>query len=163
MTTLYDLIKSNSNGKGEDMMWGSVEVISKFIDDHVSEEEKDKLMHQVFGLMSGGHYNEEFAEQAISKMYYKDKGGRKHFAPYWTPDQTEEIYEEVKSKIPEYNLFDFMVTINMKASDDWNLLHAWFPEITQEQLNKKITESTLNWLIDDDWPTKSKIWDYFNK
>lgn len=56
-----------------------------------------------------------------------------------------------------------MVTINMKASDDWNLLHTWFPEITQEQLNKKITESTLNWLIDDDWPTKSKIWDYFNK
>ena len=163
MMTLYDLIKSNSTGKGENTMWDSVKLISKFIDEHVDDEEKCKLMHQVFGFMSGGHYNDEFAEQAISKMYYQDKGGRKHYAPYWTQDQVEDIYDEVKSRIPKYNLYDFMVTLNMLASDNWYLLRSWFPDITEEQFAKKVTELAITWLADEDWPTASKIWDYFNK
>ena len=163
MMTLYELIKSNSAGKGENMMWGSIKCISKFIDEHVDEEERCELIHQVFGLMSGGHYNEEFAEKAISKMYYQDKGGRKHYAPYWTADQVEDIFDGVKSRIPKYNLYDFMVTFNMLASDNWSLLHGWFPDITEDQLTKKVTELTVNWLSDEDWPTESKIWDDFNK
>lgn len=161
--TLYELIKANSNGKGEGLMWGSVELISKFMDEHVSKEDREKLMCKIYGLMSGGHYNEEFAEKRIAKMYYQDKGGRKHYAPYWPSEEVEDIYEEVKSRIPNYNLYDFMVTMNMKGSDEWHLLHSWFPDITPDQFAKKVTESALNWLTDEDWPTKSKIWDYFNK
>lgn len=161
--TLYDIIKSNSNGKGEGLMWSSVELISKFVDEHMDESDKDKLMCKVFGLMSGGHYNEEFAEKQISKMYYQDKGGRKHKAPYWSEEEVEDIYEEIKSRIPSYNLYDFIVTMNMKGSDEWYLIHSWFPDITPDQFTKKVAESALNWLMDEDWPTKSKIWDYFNK
>lgn len=160
---LYELIKNNSNGKGDGVMWNSVEMISKFIDEHFSEEQKEKLMADVFCLMSDGHFDEYFAEKAIKKMYYQDKGGRKHYAPYWTDDQVEDIYDSIKSRIPNYNLYDFMVTFNMIASDNWCLLHDWYQEITPDMMAKKVTDMALNWLDDNDWPTKSKIWDYLNK
>lgn len=163
MVTLYELIKSHSGGQGEEMMWNSIDLISKFIDEHLDEGDKKNLITRVFGLMSKGHYNEEFADEEIAHMYYQDKGGRKHFAPYWSHDQMEDIYEVMKSQIPDYNLYDFIVTFNMLASDNWYLLHNWFPEINSEQLAKRITDLTVTWLNDEDWPTKSKIWDYFNK
>lgn len=160
---LYELIKTHFNGKDEEVMWKSIELISKFVDDRVDPECKEKLMADVFGLMSNGHYDEDFAEKAIKKMYYLDKNGRKHYAPYWTEDQLEDIYDKIKNKIPDYNLYDFMVTFNMLASDNWKMLHDWYPEITPEMMANKVTDLTLTWLDDDDWPTKSKIWDYFNK
>ena len=83
---LYDLIKKYGEGRGEAMMWKAVSVISDAVDSYMPEEEKDALVRRVYGEMSDGHYNEEFAREDIKKMYYTDRDGNKHYAPYWTDD-----------------------------------------------------------------------------
>ena len=144
-------------------MWKSVDVISRFVDKYMSDEEKEKLMRDVYDVVSDGHYNEVFAKEDIEEMYYKDKNGNKHYAPYWPESAVRSIYERHASEIPGYNLYDFEVTMNMVASDMWCMLDKWFPGMTDAERNEKITEVAVNWLRDDDWSTNTKIWDYMNK
>ena len=144
-------------------MWESVETISRFVDKYMSDEEKEKLMRDVYNVVSDGHYNPEFAKEDIAKMYYKDKNGNKHYAPYWPEPAVRSIYERHASEMPGYNFYDFEVTMNMIASDNWCMLTKWFPGISSDEMNEKVTEMAISWLRDDDWPTGTKIWDYLNK
>lgn len=160
--TLYETIKTYGKGKGEEMMWRSVAVISDSVDKNMSEDAKSELLSSIYGLMSEGHYNEPYAMRCVAKLYYADKSGTKHYAPYWTEEQVRPIYEELKDQIPEYNFWDFFVTFNMLASDNWNLLHEWWPNITAELFAQKIAELSLHWLGDTDWGSNSKIWDYMH-
>lgn len=163
MNSLYETIKKYSSGKGEDMMWKSVELISRAVDENMPEKERELLIADVYGLMSGNHYNEEYAQRCVAKMYYTDKTGAKHYAPYWTVEQVRRIYDEVKEDIPNYNEWDFYVTFNMIASDNWVLLHEWWPDITPELFARKVTELAVSWLSDVDWNcSDSKIWDYMH-
>ena len=164
MAKLYDIIKNNSTGKGESAMWKSVDIMSEFLDDKLSEHDMDELSSKLFGVMSGGHYDETFAHNEVKKMYYIDRNNRKHSAPYWTEGEVHNMYERVRNKISsQYTFYDFYVTFNMIASDNWCLYTSWWPDIKNEELLVKFCESTVNWLSDEDWPTTSKIWDYFHK
>ena len=160
---LYELTKTYGSGKGEGMMWKAVEIISEAVDKSMPEPARNNLMRKIYGEMSGGHYNETFADEDISKMYYIDKSGNKHAAPYWPTNAVHEIYETVKGQIQPYNCWDFAVTLNMIASDTWPLLEKWFPDMTTEERNAKTTELAVNWLRDVDNPFgDSKVWCYFN-
>ena len=161
--TLYELTKKYSTGKGEDTMWKTLAVVSKELEDALPAEKKAKLMREVYSIISTGHYNEEFANNDISKMYYIDKNGDQHDAPYWPESAVHSIYEKYKEEIPDYNCWDFAVTMNMIASDNWCMIKKWFPEISEADMNGKITEMVINWLKDPDWPTTTKIWDYLNR
>lgn len=164
MVKLYDIIKANSAGKGESIMWQSVEIISEFLADKLSENDMNELSLRIYGEMSGGHYNEDFAIMDVKKMYYLDKNNKRHSAPYWTESEIRNVYEKVRSRIsPQYNFYDFYVTFNMIASDNWCLIQNWWPNITNEEILNKVCDLTINWLSDEDWPTTSKIWDYFHK
>ena len=131
----------------------------------VSDKAKAALFAKMYGMLSGGHYDEEHAIEAVAKMFYKDKDGDKRTAPYWTIPDIEDIYESVKDDIPAaVNEWDFYVAFNMVASDSWMLLHEWWPSISAEQFAEKITDLTVNWLNDDDSPNENtKIWSYLNK
>ena len=98
---------------------------------------------------------------ADGKPYYVDSEGQKHYAPYWTDAEVEEIYKLNKSSIPDaYNLFDFMVTLNMIKSDYHNIVEGWFEGADNE---KRYIELAINWLDDDDNPFgEEKVWKYFN-
>lgn len=160
---LYDLIKKYGAGKGEGMMWKAVSVISDAVDSYMPEEEKDALVRRVYGEMSDGHYNEEFAREDIKKMYYTDRDGNKHYAPYWTDDALMSLYRVHKNEIPGYNGWDFVVTANMQLSDMYPLLRGWFPEETDEQLTQRVVELSVSWLKDEDNPLgNNKVWRYFN-
>ena len=117
-------------------------------------------MRDVYGVMSTGHYNEQFAREDVSKMYYMDRSGKRHDAPYWTESAVRAIYDKHINEIPDYNFWDFYVTMNMVASDSWCMLAKWFPNGTQDDMNERITEMSINWLSDDDWPNETKVWDY---
>lgn len=163
METLYDMIKENAEGKGEEMMWQSVSLISNTVDAELNPKAKDKLMRDVYALMNNGHYNEDFAKKDVEKMYYKDSEGQKHFAPYFNIEHSKALYESVKEKIPNYNEWDFFVTLNMIVSDYHNLMCMWFPEDTEDSREKKYVELSLNFLDDEDNPLgHTKIWSYFN-
>ena len=96
-------------------------------------------------------------------MYYTDKNGNKHTAPYWPEPAVRAIFDQYADEIPEYNFWDFYTVMNMIKSDYWCMLVKWFPGATDEDMNHKITEMAINWLKDDDWPSDTKIWDYLSE
>ena len=161
--TLYELIKKYGEGRGESMMWKAVSVISDAVDSYMPEEEKNALVRKVYGEMSDGHYNEEFAREDIARMYYVAPDGEKVYAPYWGEDTLRSLYKRYKDQIPGYNCYDWMVTMSMMKSDYCPLIMAWFPNLTDEEKNERIVQLSLNWLRDEDNPFgSSKAWGYLN-
>jgi hypothetical protein len=165
MESLLQFIKKYGEGKGEAMMWKSVEIISDEMEKHMDEATRTALMRRLYGEMAGGHYDEAFAKEDVRKMYYIDTDGQKKYAPYWTDEQVREVYNSVKAEVPKaYNFWDFYVALQMVKSDNCPLMRKWFPDATPEDMDKKFVELTLNWLKDDDNPFGSeKVWGYLNR
>ena len=144
-------------------MWTTLELVSDAIEKSMDKEAKHHLLKTLYARMNGGHYDKEYAIQDSAKMYYKDKAGNRHAAPYWTEEQVREIYDGIKSEIRGYNCWDFFVALNMVKSDNCPLLERWFPGITPEEKTKKLVDMTINWLNDEDNPYgNTKLWDYLN-
>ena len=161
--TLYELIKKYGEGRGEAMMWKAVSVISDAVDSYMPEDEKSALVRRVYGEMSDGHYNEEFAREDIAKMYYVAPDGEKAYAPYWSEETLRSLYKRYKDQIPGYNCYDWMVTMNMSKSDYIQIINAWFPDLSEEEKNDRIVQLSINWLKDSDSPfAERKIWGYLN-
>ena len=160
--TLYEITKKYGEGKGEDTMWKTVRLISEEVDSKLSDSDKAKLMRKVVGLISDSHYTKELAANDIEGMFYTDAEGNEHKAPYWPHDAVASLYSLYEEKIPEYNVYDFEVVMNMIASDNWCLLKKWFPSLSDNEFNDRIAQMSANWLADEDWPTNTKIWDYMS-
>lgn len=160
--TLQEFIKRHGKNGNEQTMWDSVKAISDFTEDmrYYDEPRYKDLIKELYGIMCGEHYNEEFAEEQIKKMFFVDSRGVRHAAPYWTEEQMSEAYNKVKGLIPHcYTEHDFWVALNMMKSDYGNLVESWFPDNADE----KIIELTVNYFNDPDAPNcETKIWSYFN-
>ena len=144
-------------------MWKSVAIISDAVEKSMSEADKKVLMRKMYEAMDGCHYNEEFAHEDVSKMYYVDEDGIEHFAPYWTESQIKDVYDSIREDIPDYNMWDFYVTMQMIKSDNCPLYKQWFPDASSSDMDEKFVEASVTWLNDPDYryPT-SKIWHYLN-
>lgn len=173
MNSLKELIQKYSTGKDPKSMEGITDIIGDFLKNNVSEDAYCSLYKDIYSELVGGHYNKDFADLQIAKMYYTDATGQKHSAPYWTENEAKEVYEKVKAKIPaEYNFYDFEVTLNMIKSDYCPLLQKWYKEINPTDTDEtacekwcmgKFVELAVNWLNDPDNPFgKEKAWGYFN-
>lgn len=162
--TLYELIKKYGKGLGENTMWNSIKVISDAIDP-MRDSNPDwywNLLKHTYCAMNGGHFNEEFAKWQVEQMYYIDKDGNKHHAPYWNEDAMKTVYNREKGNIPSvYNYYDFCVTMNMLKSDNYCMLKKWTPNATEDQLDMMVSDMAVNYLNDPDapYPTE-KIWRY---
>ena len=160
---MHQMIETYSKGKGEGKMWDSIAVISDAVEKDMTAEAKKHLMRKIYCVMSGGHYNEEFAKEDVAKMYFKDANGKAHHAPYFTDEQVAAIYEKVKGSIPAYNMWDFYVTLNMVDSDYKPMLMRWYPDASETTMEKHFIEIAMTWLNDEDNPYgKEKIWKYLN-
>lgn len=159
-----DLIKKYGEGKGTDVMWESVGLISEMLDEKLTPEEMNCLEKKMYAMMQGEHYDDYFAKKQVEHMYYTDEKGVKHNAPYWTDDEVKQVYTAYKAKLKgEVTFWDFYVALNMIKSDNCNLFHEWWPEADMAVLTQKIAEMTVNWLNDEDAPQgEAKIWRYFN-
>ena len=162
--TLYEMTKKYGEGKGESAMWATVSAVSEAVEESMDPEARRKLMREIYAAMSGHHYNEEFAQEDVAKMYYKGNDGKEHYAPYWTVDQVKGVYETISRQIPDYNFWDFYVTLQMTKADNCPLLTRWFPNATADEKDKMLVEMAVNWLDDPDSPSAGhKIWAYLNK
>ena len=162
MKTIYDIIKEMGVEQGVDTMWDTTKLISDAIEESMPGDAKERLYADLYGHLSGGHYNEEFAMNAVEDMFYMDSSRNKHYGPYWTDSVVREWFDQVKSEIVGYNCWDFFVTVNMIASDNHALLDKWFPGDTSDERAKKYVAMAVNWLKDDDWDDHNKIWHYLN-
>lgn len=137
---------------------GNMEILSETMIEYVPKDVLERLAKEIYESTQGKHFDEEFAKEQISKMYYEENG-RKHFGPYW--DDVTSLYTQNKRKlIYPYNKWDFEVTLNMICSDMLLLLKEWFPEADDRELEHKMVELAINWLNDEDYP-ECKIWCYF--
>lgn len=162
--TIYDLAKMYGNGKGESTMWNSIRVISSAVEEHMPVEDRNTLKKEIYEMMAGEHFDEYFAKEAVAKMFYLDGDGERHDAPYWTDSAIKSVYDQVKSEIRSYNMWDFYVTLNMVAADNYGLLEMWFPGEDGPARDQHLVEMAVNWLRDPDaMHPDSKIWCYLNK
>ena len=158
------MTKMYGKDKGEPMMWDVIAVVSDAVEASMPEAEKRILERKIYGKLSGGHYNEQYATEDVAKMSYRDpRTGMVRKAPYWTADMVRGIYDSLKGDLRGYNCWDFYVTLNMIATDNAALLYKWFPNIDEKEQDQKLVEMAVNWLNDDDNPYGgSKIWCYMN-
>lgn len=164
---LAEIIKEYGSGKSDKAMIALTDKLSAYLEKVLSIDDYCKLCKEVYYQLAGGHYNKDFADMQISKMYYEDKTG-KHYAPFWTEPEAKEFYLKYKSYFPsDYNFYDFEVALNMIKSDYCPLLRKWEQasqsEIDKESHMSKIIDLTINWLNDPDNPYgNEKVWGYFN-
>lgn len=160
---IYNILKEGLRGEGSDKMWCTTKILSDAIEEYVPEKQREVIKTKVYYSTFGGHFNKDFADSAISKFYYIDSTGIKREAPYWTESELKPLYDEVRNKIPAYNFYDFVVTMNMVKSDNYLKLKKWFPDDDEVELVEKMLEETVNWLDDEDNPYHNeKIWKYLN-
>lgn len=160
---IYDVIKEYGKGKGEDVMWRSVRAISDGLKDMLPTEDYERMERIVYASINGSHYNEEYAKEDVKKMYYT-MNGQKVSGPYWTTEQAMQVYNKYKGEIPNaYNMWDFYVALNMTKADNCLMYRRWWQGASDEQIEQKLIEATVNYLNDADNPYGTeKIWCYLN-
>lgn len=148
---LYELIEKYGKGKGEAVMWETTKLVSDFIKPmkETNKQEYWKLMRDVYGRMSGGHYDEVWAMHDVSMMYSTTKDGRRMEGAYWTCEQIEEA-TKAKTFPAGTTKWDKFVAYNSAK-------HDWGKEFDDEQILKI---AYLFYFADEDFKGKNKIWSY---
>lgn len=161
---IKQMIKKYGEGKGTDVMWKSVDLISEMLDDKLTPEEKECLEKKMYAMMNGEHYDEYFAKKQVAHIYYTDEKGVKHPAPYWADDEVKQVFNAYKAKLkPDVTFWDFYVALNNTKADNCVLFRSWWPDADATALTQKIAEATVNWLNDEDAPQgDARVWGYFN-
>lgn len=150
---LYELIEKHGKGKGDAVMWETTRLVSDFIKPIKETDKKGywSLMRRVYGLMSGGHYNEEFALHDVAQIEYTDKDGKSRKGAYWTCEQVEEATKGMTFPSGT-TTWDIFVAMNSFRADTCKIL-------TDEQVVKTAHQF---YFADEDFPKErgSKIWRY---
>ena len=157
-----ELIKKYQEQSTPEEMLEVTKVIGKFVARHASEEDMHKLHRDIYGIVSGGHFDKYFADKAIAKMYYVDEDGKKHHAPFYTDEEVREAFELCKDDVSDYTIHDFAVTLNMVRSDNNRFLEKYAK--SADHMKSMVIDMTVEWLQDEDSPhADNKIWWYINK
>lgn len=159
MTDLKKIIKEGTENNNS-LLMEVTNCLADTLEKNLSSEDYLYLCKRVYAKAKGEHYNKDFADMQIAKMYYEDEDGE-HKAPYLTEEEVTSIYKKHEDEIPSpYNYEDFKVVLNMIISDNHKLFEKWFEG---EDLKSKYVEATINWLDDPDNPYGDcKVWRYFN-
>lgn len=153
MTNVYELVKKYGAGQGEAKMWQSVEILSEALEP-MKEKDREEywcVMRRMYGVMSDGHYNEEFAVYDVAQIEYTSRNGEKKRGAYWTAEQVEEATKGLP--FPSgVNKWDKFVAYNLMKSD-----------LCKKMEDAQILEAAfLFFFADEDWPggSTTKVWDY---
>lgn len=140
---LYDLIEKYGKGKGEAVMWETTKMVSDFIKPmkETDKQEYWRLMREVYGKMSGGHYDEEFAMWDVAQM--------QPLGEHWSMKQIEEATKGM-SFPSGITLCDKYVAFNAFANDLNGVL-------SDEEILKA---AHAFWFADKDYKGNDKIWCY---
>lgn len=150
---VMELVQKYGKGQGEAKMWASVAVLSEALEP-MKETDKENywcILRKMYGVMSDGHYNEEFAMYDVSMIEYTGRNGEKKRGGYWSADQVEEATRGFRfpsgvNKWDKYVGFNLMYSDLCRKMDDAQVLDAAY----------------LFYFADEDWPggSSTKVWDY---
>lgn len=150
---VMELVQKYGKGQGEAKMWASVAVLSEALEP-MKETDKENywcILRKMYGVMSDGHYNEEFAMYDVSMIEYTGRNGEKKRGGYWSADQVEEATRGFRfpsgvNKWDKFVGFNLMYSDLCKKMDDAQVLDAAY----------------LFYFADEDWPggSSTKVWDY---
>lgn len=150
---VMELVQKYGKGQGEAKMWASVAVLSEALEPMKDTDKENYwcILRKMYGVMSDGHYNEEFAMYDVSMIEYTGRNGEKKRGGYWSADQVEEATRGFRfpsgvNKWDKYVGFNLMYSDLCRKMDDAQVLDAAY----------------LFYFADEDWPGGSgtKVWDY---
>lgn len=149
--TFYELIDKYGKGASNDKMKALSMCLSKhFTMMKAAHEEKYwALMRDVFGILTDGHYNEEFATYDVSGIEYTDRSGAKHKGAHWSMEQVKEATKDYKFPAG-VNEWDIFVAAN-----------ALYADLCKRFDDKQVLDAMHSFFFaDEDWPGNNKIWHY---
>ena len=160
-----ELVKENAaKFRGDEKtMWASIESVSALLE-KIKEEHPDlywSFLREQHEAMVGHHFNESYAKWQVERMHHKGMDGTEYKGEHWPIEATNSVLAKHRPKIPaEYNEWDFYVALNATYHD----FCAWAKKRFAERAEEEIIEMAIVfWFMDEDWGTKTKVWDYYRK
>ncbi|WP_337671541.1 DUF7841 family protein [Prevotella sp.] len=149
---MTDLFNDIYACKDEQAKNNAIVSIENILNKRLNDDEKTALRSTIRKAIVGNHFDVYSAKQRISQMYYTTTDGCIIHAPFVSERECAELYEEYKSQIKGYNLYDFSVVLNNVIADNYKLLYSWWPNEEWCIMLIKFCEIAVNWLNDDDTP-----------
>ncbi len=156
-----ELIQKYQEGTTPEQMLEVTKTIGKFVAAHATETELCHLCKDIYGIVSDGHYDRHFADEAIGNMWYEEEDGKRHHAPFFTDEEVAEVFRLNKDDISDYTIYDLAVTMNMLRSDNNKFLEKYAR--SEDEKKEMVSCMAVEYLQDPDapYPTQ-KIWRYIN-
>lgn len=126
----------------------------------MNDEQRESAFRAIQYYKTGiSHFTESTARGCIAQMYYYEGESDKVYAPFFDYKELEEEYKSLKDDIPDYNEWDFAVTMNLVYSNHHEAVSKW----TKGRMMERIESLAVSFLNDEDThhPT-DKIWWYMN-
>lgn len=91
-------------------------------------------------------------------MYYYEDDALRVYAPFFSYEEVKNEYEKVADIIPDYNVWDFAVTMNLAYSNHHDLVKKLSKN--RESVTKNISGLSVSFLNDEDTnhPTDKIFW-----
>ncbi len=104
------------------------------------------------------HFDECTARGCIATLYYYEDDTHRVYAPFFDYEEVKAEYRKFADQIPDYNLWDFAVTMNLIYSNHSDLVKKWSK--SEESIIKKISDLSVSFLNDEDTnhPTDKIFW-----
>lgn len=160
MDFVYFLDKYQQELTPEQMI-GVAKAIGRYLTRNMSEVEVHHLCTMVYSVIGEGHFDKNFADEAIKDMWYEDSDGTKHMAPFFSDEEIREVFDKHQDDISDYTIHDLAVTMNLLRSDHHQLLERYSKDA--DELKEMVVIMAIEYLQDPDClhPT-SKIWHTIN-
>ncbi len=156
MKNLLAYIASQYNGEARE---NACAILSDIIEQHLSYDEKVLLINRLQSIKEGKHFDASTAKERISKMFYKTADEETICGAFISDRDCQRLFTEYRTKIPEYNVYDFAVVLNNTVADFHNLLYDWWENEEWNVMLFRFAEIAVNWLNDDDTPYRGeKAW-----
>lgn len=163
---MYEQIIKESFAKfkgDESVMWASIKLVNNTL--QKIKEENPSLywgfMRDAHEIMQGKHYNEAYAKWEVEQMHHTDVDGKVCKGEHWSVEQAAAVMSKNRANIPpEVTEYDVYVALN----SHWHDYFSWAKKhySSDEDRNAAIISMAITfWFADEDWPTHTKVWEYF--
>ena len=137
----------------EHAMEASVDSVSELLESmKVSHPDVySRFMRSTHESLYGPHFDEQFADEAVSHLEYTDESGKRHVGPHWTK---QEVLSVTQGKT---------FPVGTTDCDKYVAYNAAYADFCKKFDDDDILDiAYLFFFADEDWKGKGKIWTYMH-